>query len=151
MNVASENQPAMFLGIFFCLRFAGGLDFELAPEHVPNRDGINSLFVAHNFRFYCLTIAGGLTNTRKGIIIYFPILYSPLLYYRVLQRRNSAVIHQLVYYGRVSARHNYSKSGYFISIGISGSPSNSLLQAEAAEGVSLPSVVSFHNNPFGSW
>ena len=75
MNVASENQPAMFLGIFFCLRFAGGLDFELAPEHVPNRDGINSLFVAHNFRFYCLTIAGGLTNTRKGIIIYLSLIH----------------------------------------------------------------------------
>ena len=108
MNVASENQPAMFLGIFFRLRFAGGLDFELAPEHESNRDGINSLFVAHNFRFCCLTIAGGLTNTRKGIIIYFPILYSPLLYYGVLKRRNSAVIHFFAYYGSVSACHNYS-------------------------------------------
>ena len=83
----------MFLGIFFCLRSAVGFDFELAPEHVLNRDGINSLFVAHNFRFYCLTIAGGLTNTRKGIIIYFPILYSPLLYYGVLKHRNFAVIY----------------------------------------------------------
>lgn len=31
----------MFLGIFFCLRSAVGFDFELAPEHVLNRNGIN--------------------------------------------------------------------------------------------------------------
>ena len=132
MNVASENQPAMFLGIFFCLRFAGGLDFELAPEHVPNRDGINSLFVAHNFRFYCLTIAGGLTNTRKGIIIYFPILYSPLLYYGVLKRRNSAVIHQLVYYGRVSACHNLVSTDFFFSPSASWAFSRRIFSSRSA-------------------
>ena len=36
MNVASENQPAMFLGIFFRLRFAGSLNFELALGEIRN-------------------------------------------------------------------------------------------------------------------
>lgn len=51
MNVASENKPAMLVGIFFRLLHAVGLDFKLAREHVSNRDGINSLFIFHFFEF----------------------------------------------------------------------------------------------------
>ena len=151
----SNGKATIFSHIFFRLRSAGGLNFELALEHIPSRNGINLLSVAHIFRFCRLTIVGDFGIPVRvfyiSTLLYYTLLYYTLLYYGVLKRRNSAVIHCFVYYGRISACHNYSKSGYVISIGISGSPSNSLLQAEAKEGVSLPSVVSFHNCPLGSW
>lgn len=68
----------MFLGIFFCLRSAVSFDFELAPEHVLNRNGINLFFVAHYFRFCCLTISGDFTNIFIGIYFYYTLLYSTM-------------------------------------------------------------------------
>jgi len=56
MTDASENQPAMFLGIFFSLRSAVVLDFELATEHVPNKDGIKFLFAISSL--FCLKSSG---------------------------------------------------------------------------------------------